>query len=140
MLGTPLGHADCVETQLRERLDDHQLLHRIPEVPDLQSRVLFLHYALARANYMLRVVRPELVQGYAEGHDRGLWTCVCRLLGSDVENARSRELASVPLSLGGLGLRSSTRTREAAYRPSWADCLFMVRNRHPVVVERTLML
>ena len=58
--------------------------------------------------------------------------------GSDVENARSRELASVPLSLGGLGLRSATRTREAAYWASWADCLFMVRNRHPVVVDRIL--
>ena len=87
---------------------------------------------------MLRVVRPELVQGYAEGHDRGLWTCVCRLLGTDVENARSRELASVPLSLGGLGLRSATRTREAACWASWADCLFMVRNRHPVGVDRIL--
>ena len=32
VLGTPLGHADIVETQLR-RLDDHQLLlNRIPEV------------------------------------------------------------------------------------------------------------
>ena len=33
VLGTPLGHADYVEIQLRERLDDHQLLlNRIPEV------------------------------------------------------------------------------------------------------------
>ena len=85
---------------------------------------------------MLRVVRPELVQGYAEGHDRGLWTC--RLLGTDIENARSRELASVLLSLGGLGLRSATHTREAAHWATWADCLFMVRNRHPVVADRIL--
>ena len=40
VLGTPLGHADYVETQLRERLDDHH----IPEVPDLQSAwALLLH-------------------------------------------------------------------------------------------------
>ena len=63
---------------------------------------------------------------------------MCRLLGTDVENARSRELASVLLSMGGLGLRSTTRTREAAYWASWADCLFMVRNIHPVVVDRIL--
>ena len=65
---------------------------------------------------------------------------MCRLLGTDIENARSRELASVPLSLGGLGLRSATRTREAANWASWADCLFMVRNKHPVVADRILML
>ena len=64
---------------------------------------------------------------------------MCRLLGTDIENARSRELASVPLSLRGLGLRSATRTREAACWASWADCLFMVRNRHPVVVDRIRM-
>ena len=33
-VGAPLGHADFVETQLRQRLDDHQLLlNRILEVP-----------------------------------------------------------------------------------------------------------
>ena len=53
VLRTPSGHADYVETQLRERLDDH-LLKRIPEVPDLQSAwALFLHCASARANHML---------------------------------------------------------------------------------------
>ena len=134
VLGTPLGHVDYVETQLRDRLEDHQvLLNRIPEVQDLQAVwALLLHCASARANFMLRVIRPELVRGYAEGHDRGIWTCLCKLLG------RSCELASVPLSLGGLGLRSATRTREAAYWASWADCLFMVRKRHPVVADRIL--
>ena len=45
---------------------------------------------------------------------------MCRLLGTDIENARLRELTSVPLSLGRLGLRSATRTREAACWASWA--------------------
>ena len=74
VLGTPLGHADFVETQLRERLDDHQLLQiRIPEVPDLQSAWALLQHccASARAYCMLRVVRPELVHGNVEGHDKG---------------------------------------------------------------------
>ena len=77
VLGTPLGHVDYVETQLRDRLEDHQvLLNRIPEVQDLQAAwALLLHCASARANYMLRVIRPELVRGYAKGHDRGIWTC-----------------------------------------------------------------
>ena len=36
-------------------------------------------------------------------------------------------------------MRSATRTREAAYWASWADCMFMVRNKHPVVVDRILV-
>ena len=54
MLGTPLGHADHVETQLRERLDDHQLLlNRIPEVPDLQSAWALLPHCKVARNGMM---------------------------------------------------------------------------------------
>ena len=129
ILGTPLGQADFVAAQLQERLQDHQLLlDRIPEVPDLQSAwALLLHCASARANYFLRVVRPELVSEVAEGHDEGLWRCLCRMLWTDFGNEHSHEVASMPLSLGGLGLRSATRTRQAAYGASWADCLVAER-------------
>ena len=47
------------------------LLQRIPRVPDVQSAwVLLLHCASARANYSLRVVRPELVEGTDFGQSR----------------------------------------------------------------------
>ena len=35
------------------------------------------------------------------------------------------------LRLGGLGLRSAVRVAPAAYWASWADCLAMIRARHP---------
>ena len=140
VLGTPLGHADYVETQLRERLDDHQLVvepnSRGARSPVSVGSPSTLH--LSPCKLHVAGGQAGVGPGYAEGHDRGLWTCMCRLLGTDIENTRSRELASVPLSLGGLGLRSATRTREAAYWTSFADCLFMVRNRHPVMVDRIL--
>ena len=44
-----------------------------------------------------------------------------------------RDTASIPLVLGGFGLRSAVRTRKAAYWASWADCLSMVQQRHPQV-------
>ena len=44
-----------------------------------------------------------------------------------------RDTASMPLVLGGLGLRSAVRTSKAAYWASWADCLSMVQRRHPQV-------
>ena len=141
VLVTPLGHENFVEAHLRARFQDHQLLQdRIPEVPDLQSAwVLLLHCASARANYLLRVVRPDLVRGFAERHDEGLWRCLCRLLGTDVQNARSQEVASVPLSMGGLGFPSATRTRQAACWASWAGSLSMIKQRHPTVAERILV-
>ena len=83
---------------------------------------------------MLRVVRPELVTGHAEGHDGGLWTCLCRLFGtSRTPGARA---CHCPSFFGRVG--SEARTRDAAYWTSWADCPLIVRNKHSVVADRIL--
>ena len=70
-LGTPLGHDQFVRRQLESKSREHDLsLSRIPSVADLQSAwALLLHCASARANYMLRVIRPDLVRHFAERHD-----------------------------------------------------------------------
>ena len=65
VLGTPLGHVDYVQTQLTQKLSAWSLL---------------LHCAGGRANYLLRVVRPELVGRFALGHNEGLWECLKRIM------------------------------------------------------------
>ena len=71
--------------------------------------------------------------GIAEGHDvemplQAPWhRCAERkILGS----------CQWALSMGGLGLRSATRTRQAA---SWADSFSMIKQRRPAVKERILV-
>ena len=44
----------------------------------------------------------------------------------------------MPLSLGGMGLRNVVRTSPAAFWASWADCLSMVRARHPEIATTIL--
>ena len=112
VLGTPLGHEDFVAAHLSSVLHAHQtLLERIPLVQDVQCAwALLLHSAAARANYQLRVVRPELTSAFAQGHDDGMWSCLCQILHIDPAAVHTRQLATLPLSLGGLGLRSAIRT------------------------------
>ena len=43
------------------------------------------------------------------------------------------QLASLPMRMGGLGLRSAVRTSPAAFWASWADALSMIQTRLPVV-------
>ena len=121
---------------------EHQvLLNRIPSLPDLQSAwSLLLHCASARANYFLRVVPPELGEEFARAHDSSLWACLCTMMGiSEVDcEGTAREAASLPLALGGLGLRSASRTHPSAYWASWADSLHMVQKRHPGVAGHLL--
>ena len=72
------------------------LLSRIPLVEDVQSAwVLLLHCAGGgeRANYMLRAV----VRCFAEGHNAGLWTCLCNILNVVVDGDR-QDVATMPLS------------------------------------------
>ena len=70
VLGTPLGHEDFVREHLERTREKHRiLLRRIPIVPDVQSAwLLLLHCASTRANYMLRVVRPEWALDFAQAH------------------------------------------------------------------------
>ena len=100
---------------------------------------LLLHCAGGCANYMLRVVRPEAVQTFAEGHSDGLWSCLRNILGVTLDtNPTVRDIATMPLSLGGMGLRNAVRTSPAAFWASWADCLSMVRERHPEIATMIL--
>ena len=123
VLGTPLGHPDYVATYLEGMRRKHaRLLEAIPSVPDVQCAwLLLLHCASARANYLLRVVRPEWVQSFACVHDQNLWKCLCAILRIPVDSCeeQTRNTATLPLSLGGLGLRSAQRSCVAAY---WARC------------------
>ena len=134
VLGNPLGHLDYVQTQLTQKLAEHDvLLQRIPLVTDVQSAwSLLLHCAGGRANYLLRVVRPELVGRFALGPNEGLWECFKRImkLEGDVSDT-VKDITSLFFALGGLGLRSATRTSESAFWASWADSFAMIRERHP---------
>ena len=97
-------------------------------------RMFNQHGLCCRANCLLRVVRPDAVQSFAVGHTNALWACLRNILGSSVDlNPTLRDVGTLPLSLGGMGLRNTERTSPPAYWASWADCLSMLRARHPDV-------
>ena len=132
VLGTPLGHSAFVEAHLNKKAEEQALLpERIPAVLDLHSSwALLLHCAAARANYLLRVVKPEATTSYAQRHNVGL----CEILHVDPDSsAELRETASMPLCLGGMGLRDACRVATSAYWASWADSMPMIFQRHPDV-------
>ena len=125
VLGTPLGDPAFIQAHLEKKADEQRtLLERIPMVTDLQSAwLILLHCASARANYLLRVVEPQSVAAFARAHDEGVWTCMCALLNINTTQEEDiRSCANLPLVLGGVGLRSATRTSVSAYWASWADC------------------
>ena len=64
-----------------------------------------------------------------------MWMCLRSILGSERAPDSTRAISQLPFSLGGLGLTSAVRSRVAAHWSSWADCIHMIRQRHPSVAE-----
>ena len=138
MLGAPVGQVEFVQAQLTKKGAEHEvLLEMIPQVPNVQvAWLLILFSAGARANFLLRTVQPELTQEFARHHDEQLARCLRRVLHINTMSPEVQVAASMPLSLGGLGIGNSERTRDAAHWGSWADCLEMIKIRHPDVARR----
>ena len=108
ILGTPLGHPDYVRAQLECSSVDHQrLLDRIPSVPDVQAPwLILLHCTQARANYLVRVVRPDAVRSFAQRHDDRLYQCLCGILQIDPMQCAHEARESFPHSLSTAALAS----------------------------------
>ena len=143
ILGCPIGHTDFVHHFLEGILEkQRELTNRIPQLEDVQKAWLLLYYcANSRANYYTRVVPPEYTGVYARGHDQCLRDCLYSILGINWEsiNLRWQKLSQLSFSRGGVGLRSATRLRFCAYWASWSDCLEMLQQRKPSLVDRILL-
>ena len=51
----------------------------------------------------------------------------------DACDRSARDVVSLPLAFGGMGLRSAVRTAVPAYWSSWEDALSMISRRHRTV-------
>ena len=97
MLGTPIGSEQFVSEKLQDRIDkERRLWHAIPNVPDLQCGwQILLQSANPRANHTLPTF--PLSADYALAH-------------IPLEDApHARDIATLPMRMGGLGLRSAVR-------------------------------
>ena len=136
VLGTPLGHTEFPKAQLREVINSHSVFvgaHPVCSGPSVSLASLGL---LRRNKSQLRSVPPDVADEYARDHDAAMRRCKSQLLDVEIPD-ESWAVASLPLSIGGLGLRNASRMSTPACWASWADCLHTVQQRHLVVVIRS---
>ena len=120
-----------------ERISKEQHSWRaIAWVPDLQCAwQILLQCAGPRCHHYLRTLPPSQSDWYARHHDEGMMLAMEQLLGGlpgdEVQQAEAKMIATMPMRLGGLGLRSADRMAHAAYWASWADALHMIAGRLP---------
>ena len=144
ILGTPVGDDEFVRRLSEERISKEQRLWRaIAWVPDLQCAwQILLQCAGPRCHHYLRTLPPSQSDWSARHHDEGMMLAMEQLLGGlpgdEVQQAEAKVIATMPMRLGGLGLRSADRMAHAAYWASWADALHMIAGRLPAVANRVV--
>ena len=134
VLRTPPGHPNAVGAHLDQIITEHQvLLERIPSVHDLESAwLLLLLLCSSPCDVYPEDSATDAVARFADAHYKGLWRCMCRLLNIPEDQDEATKLsATTRLALGGLGLRSAARTRQAAFWASWAVCSWGSRRGTP---------
>jgi hypothetical protein len=131
-LGVMFGSAVAVGDHCTKSLERHELFlaalrHR--EMP-VQIALLLLRFcAVPRLSYLARTVDPfvfAVAGGAAEQFDSMLWDCFAQLIGSEGASSLTedaRQQAQLPLSMGGLGLRSVKDLAPTAYFSSLAASL-----------------
>ena len=142
ILGVPVGRKEFIEHELDSRATCHaELLEKIPNVKDLQCAwLILLCCGVSRANFFIRAVSPDCSLQFATRHEAQIWRCLTTLVGvlPEAVPESAKAAATLPLSSGGLGCRSSVRLRHAAHWASWADSIKMIGERHPEVVATIL--
>ena len=78
-------------------------------------------------------------ESFAANHDDHVWRCMRSILGVEGAPENAQVVSQLPFALGGLSLMSAVRSRVAAHWSSWADCVHMIKQRHPQVAETLIM-
>ena len=102
-----------------ERLvEEQKLWDALPWVPDVKCAwQVLVQCAGPRCHDFLRTLPPSQKGEHADGHDLGMMQAMGSLLGGLTGEVSHRlwghHLASLPMRLGGLGLRSARRMSQA---------------------------
>ena len=142
ILGTPLGKQAFVEKHASNRVEEEQLLlHELGHLEDIQCAWTLLTWsAVPRSNHIVRVVPPSLSAKYALDHDASIWSAFCKILGATDHQGdlQAKDVATLPGRLGGLGLRSASRSKEPAYLASWIDAIPVIQSKLPLLARRII--
>ena len=120
LLGAPVGTAQFQKDHLLAKADSiGQLVKKLQllQDPQLQLTMLRACYGLPKFYFSIRTTSPENSLAACAEFDHHQRNALSSLLGSPIDNS-TWEQASLPISLGGLGLRSAINPALIAYASS----------------------
>ena len=124
VLGTPVGSDEFIREVSDARLEEeHKLWNAIPWIPDLQCAWQVLLQCAVATMSSEPCLQANLWSTLRGMHDRWMFRSMEAILGSlhgtPSQNETAHTLATFPMRMGGLGLRSAVRMGPAAFWASW---------------------
>ena len=130
LLGAPIGEEDFVEEVLRRRLEGVRSLLaelHILEDPHLEFTLLRSCFSFPKFAFALRTVDTSGHQNILQDFDMAVKESIEEVLGAPLR-PHQWDQASLPVSLGGLGLRRAANHGAAAYIASVGDSELLVQD------------
>ena len=136
ILGLPIGHPDWVREQLRVMAAEkakplsEPLLGAVSE----QNQAHLVRTAIStRLNHYARYFPTPVVGDTLSTWDGSIKSFVARQLGEEPDTipADAWQLATLPMSMGGLGFTSLTVVKDAAFLAAWLQAIDLVVGRWP---------
>ena len=121
LLGTPVGPAEFCEASFRKRICKVQeIVSRLADLQDsqMESTLLRSCLALPKVSYVLRTCPSELIRDALSCFDDSMREAISDIAGCPLTDWAWAK-ATLPTSLGGLGLRSASLHASAAYISSF---------------------
>lgn len=131
--GTPIGNDNFINQWMIDHLQrKSETLERLfQSVPHIQSQLLLLRYCAVPASmHLFRTLPPRISLSYAKAHDKLIRTSLNKILFNDPQHQMDDHAwtqATLPISLGGLGLTSMERLCNVMYVSSWIEAVPIAR-------------
>ena len=137
LLGTPIGKGSFANKVLAERISKiEDVVRKLPDLQDSHVEFMLLRSCLGlpKFNFCLRTCKPEDAAPSYESFDGLLRDALNALLGSQVDDTQWLQ-ASLPVSMGGLGLRNASPHAAGAYSTSLAHAASTIDSYFPAITR-----
>ena len=120
LLGTPIGSSQFIREKVKQKVNKiKDLTDHLSLLKDAHIEFILLRSCLSlpKVMYILRTTDPTNLQDIWKDYDCATREALTRILGSPVNDPQWTQ-AKLPVSMGGLGLRSAEDHSPAAYATS----------------------
>ena len=141
VLGVPVGNLDFVQNSIKRQIAKMEdLLDWSSGLDHPQSELLLLRSCLGmpKMNYSLCTVDPASISDEIKKLDSVVDNALNHIVGVPLDY-RARQLAHLPLSLGGLGIPIPSKVANIAFVSSYASSWFLQSNLTPCAAYQSAL-